>query len=117
MLINLDKEQEQQVEQAIKQFRGRLSVIEMSVGALVIGQRYGWRVLKLVHSPMTIKKYEKVLGLKFTEVCPERTELTHKSVGLAIADKLGSFWAVATGKKKVKGKDEIGNKEDEDNEL
>lgn len=73
----------------------------------MIGRLYGWRVLKMIHNPSTYRKYEKILGLKFTDICPERTDLSYKSRGLAAADKMNSFWAVVRGEKLVKGKVEL----------
>ncbi len=44
--------------------------IESAIGALVMGQMYGYRVLELVHSAATRNKYCKLLGIgSFREVC------------------------------------------------
>lgn len=107
MLIDLNKEQLETLESKIIDFKGRAQVLESALGALIIGQKFGWRVIKLVHSPATVKRYEKILGLKFQDVCPERTKQSGRSVGLTVADKLQSFWAVALGKKNVPDKSHI----------
>ena len=45
------------------------------------------------------------LGVEFKKVCPEITEMgKQKSVGYAITEKLGSFWAVVMGKHRVADK-------------
>lgn len=103
--VGLTVDQITQLETAVKDFEGQLGVLESAVGALVVGHKFGWRVLQIAHSQATLKKYEKILGLKFKDVCPERTELSKKSIGLRIADKLKSFWAVALGKTPVANKD------------
>jgi len=102
--LQLTKEQEQTILSVIKNYKGNAPKLEGAIGALVIGSNYGWRVLKIIHSPATYKNYESILNIKFQDVCPERTELSKKSFGLAIADKLKSFWSVATGKKSIKNK-------------
>ncbi len=103
----LSKEQQETVLMAIKNYKGNVQKLEAAIGALFIGSNYGWRVLKIIHSPATYKSYESILGIKYQDVCPERTEISKKSFGLAVADKLQSFWAVATGKTSIKNKQHI----------
>lgn len=104
MILNLNKDQEAIIQKALKEFKGQIDTFESALGALIIGQHYGWRVLKIIHSPATYKKYEKLLGLSFEDICPERGALAHKSIGLMVADKMNSFWAVVLGKIEVKNK-------------
>jgi hypothetical protein len=112
-LLVLDEETEQIILQHIRDFRGLGTTIESALGALVVGQYFGWRVLKLMHNPATYRKYEKALGVEFKDVCPEITELgKKKSIGYAITEKLESFWAVVMGKRKVEGKGEIASEEE-----
>lgn len=109
-LLSLSEKDEQKILQHMKEFRGVGTTLESALGALVIGQFFGWRVLKLMHNPATYRKYEKVLGIEFKEVCKEITEFGEKkSIGYAITKKLGSFWAVVMGKRKVADKGKIGN--------
>jgi len=109
-LLSLSEEDEQKILQHMKEFRGVGTTLESALGALVIGQFFGWRVLKLMHNPATYRKYEKVLGVEFKAVCPEITESgKKKSIGYAITEKLGSFWAVVMGKRKVADKGLIDN--------
>ena len=97
----------------MKEFRGVGTTLESALGALIIGQYFGWRVLKLMHNPATYRRYEKTLGIEFKNVCPEITELgKKKSIGYAITEKLGSFWAVVMGRRKVPEKGMIANKEE-----
>lgn len=45
--------------------------LESAIGALITGQLFGYRVLELVHSFYTRKKYCGLLGIKsFRDVCP-----------------------------------------------
>jgi hypothetical protein len=112
-LLTIDKETEEIILQKMKDFQGLSSTLESALGALVIGQYLGWRVLKLTHNPATYRRYEKVLGIKFQDVCPEITDMgKKKSVGYAITQKLGSFWAVIMGRTKVPNKGELANEED-----
>ncbi len=109
-LLVLNEEDEQTILQHMKEFRGVGTTLESALGALILGQYFGWRVLKLLHNPATYRIYEKVLGIEFKNVCPEITELGRKkSIGYAITEKLGSFWAVVMGKRKVADKGKIDN--------
>ncbi len=90
----------------IRAFRGNFDTLESALGALVIGRVAGWRVLRLVHSPQTYRRYESILGLEFQGtfpwsdelVMPERGPYAKKSVGLKVTDALGNFWdMVKTG--------------------
>jgi len=108
--LNLSEEQEQIILKNIKEFRGVGTTLESALGALIMGQYFGWRVLKILHNPLTYRRYEKILGLSFQDVCPETTGYSEtKSVGYAISQKLGSFWAVVMGKRKVEDKGLIEN--------
>ncbi len=112
-LLVLDEETEEVILQQMREFRGIGTTLESALGALVLGQYFGWRVLKLLHNPATYRRYEKALGIEFKNVCPEITELgKKKSIGYAITEKLGSFWAVVMGKRKVPEKGMIANKEE-----
>ena len=102
--IILTDKQEKVVKKSIRSYRGNAAKLEGAIGALVVGSNYGWRVLKIIHSPATYKSYEEILSIKFQDTCRERTPLSKKSFGLAVADKIASFWAVATGKKSIKNK-------------
>jgi len=107
-LLDLQPDTEAVVIDSVSKYKGLGTTLESAVGALVIGQHYGWRVLKMLHNPSTYKKYEEILRVRFEDVCPERTPLTKKSIGMQIADKLQSFWAVARGKKQVPNKGMLG---------
>ena len=100
----ITKKQNETIAESIGNYRGQAYPLETALGAVLIGRLYGWRVLKIIHSPATYKKYEKILGVSFEEICPERGPNAKKSLGLKIADRLNSFWAVATGKKKIPNK-------------
>lgn len=112
-LLELTEENEQIILKQMREFSGIGTTMESALGALIFGQYFGWRVLKLMHNPATYRRYEKVLGVEFKNVCPEITEFgKKKSIGYAITEKLQSFWAVVMGKRKVEGKGEIASEEE-----
>ena len=105
IILELDEETEQLIIKSIENYRGVGTTLESALGSLIIGQHFGWRVLKMLHNPATYKKYEKILGIEYKDVCLEITDMgKKKSIGYAISEKLGSFWAIITGKKKIPDK-------------
>lgn len=82
---------------SIKPFKGDISKLESAIGALIVGKRFGWRVLYLAHNRATIRSYEKILGVKFQEALPEVGELAHKSIGWVAVQKVGNFWKAVKG--------------------
>lgn len=117
-LLVLDEETEQLILSNLREFTGIGHTMESALGALILGQYFGWRILKLLHTPATYRRYEKVLGVEFKKVCPEITEMgKQKSVGYAITEKLGSFWAVVMGKHKVAEKGMIANQSEVERQV
>lgn len=112
-LLDLDPETEQRILQSLDNFQGIGTTMESALGALILGQYFGWRVLKLLHNPATYRNYEKALGIKFQDHCPPITENgKKKSIGYAITEAIGSFWAVIMGKRKVADKGVIESPEE-----
>lgn len=107
----LSPEQREQLEEiearAVKGFRGSYDDLESALGMLRLGHHFGWRVLYLVHSKATIRKYEGILGIKVREVFPEEGPSSSRSVGFELAQKVGNFWKVVSGAVKLEGRREI----------
>lgn len=100
-MINLDNETIEQLEKAMKEFKGNGLALESALGAVLIGQIYGWRALKMMHNPTTYAKYEKILGIKYRDICKEETKYTHRNTGMKVAKKLRIFWEIVKGTHKV----------------
>lgn len=94
------KEQLQTIEdKAITNFVGMIDELESALGMLRIGHHVGWKVIYMVHSKKTVRKYEEILDIKVREIFPERGPSAGRSVGLALADKFTNFWKVVSGDK------------------
>ncbi len=86
------------IDRAIDQFDGDLDELESAIGMLILGRHYGWRVMLLVHSPMTIRKYQKILGIShLREVLPEVGALAHRSNAWRLVDGTRNFWKAVRG--------------------
>lgn len=103
-LLEIPEKLDSQLCQKLNSVKGDLAVVESALGALVVGQHYGTRVLQLMHSPATLRKYEKLIGIKYSDYCEERTTLSTRVRGIRYWDKVGGFWAIVMGKKPLKNK-------------
>lgn len=89
---------------AIAKYTGDLGDLESALGMLRLGQQYGWRVMYLIHSKATIRKYERILGISVKEEMPEEGPSTVRVRAFKIIKALGNFWKVVSGEAKVEGK-------------
>lgn len=109
-IAKLTSEQESQLreieEYAIANFRGDLCQLESAMGMLRMGHHFGWRVLYLIHTKQTIRKYEDILGVKIRDVFPETGPSSYRSVGLNLAMRFNNFWKVVGGDTKIPRKKE-----------
>lgn len=104
MKIDLSDTDMQKLDETVNLYKGQVQVLESAIGTLVVGQMYGWRVLKMCHTHSSLKKYEKILGLKFEDICPKETPLTRRCRGVRIAETIGGYWKVVRGDVKVENK-------------
>lgn len=80
------------VENASKKYTGDMAVLETAVGALVLGQFFGWRVLRIMHGSAAYAKYQRILGVRFIEVCPDHTKLSRRNNGYRWTEDFGNYW-------------------------
>ncbi len=94
-LAKLTPEQTSQLQdiedKAITNFSGTLDELESALGMLRMGHHFGWRVLYLIHSKKTIRKYEEILDIKVRDLFPEEGPSAERSIGLALAKKASNF--------------------------
>lgn len=92
---------------AIANFSGSLEELEKALGMLLVGYHFGWKVLLLVHSKRTIRKYEKILDIDIKEFFPAEGKSANRSMGLDLAKQIGNFWQVVSGDIKVDNRRDI----------
>ena len=85
------------IDESIMKFHGNSEELENAIGALMVGRKTGWRVLFLIHSPKSIKKYEAILGVEFRGIMPEEGPKAKDSVAWKIAKKVTNFWKLVKG--------------------
>lgn len=92
-----DEELVAAIEAGIKGFGGYVPTLESAIGALFVGKVIGWKVLRLVHNDKTIRRYEKILGVRFEVQMEQETNLSKKSYGWLLAKKLDAFSKLIRG--------------------
>jgi|GEM_PF-914064 len=101
-LTEAQKQQLQEIEDnAIANFKGQLDELESALGMLRMGHHMGWKVLYLIHSKRTVRKYEDILGIRIRDVFPEKGPSSYRSIGLNIAERFSNFWKVVAGEIKI----------------
>ncbi len=86
------------IDRAVDNFHGNLDDLERAIGMLMVGRQYGWRVVFLIHSQSTVRKYLKILGLKhLRDVLPEVGVLAHRSTAWRLVEGTENFWKVVRG--------------------
>ena len=88
-------------DRAVDRFVGNLDELESALGMYVLGRHVGWKVLYVLHSKRTVKKYEDILGIVVREEFPEEGPEALRSVGYKIAKTFSNFWKVVSGEEKV----------------
>lgn len=69
-----------------------LGVMESAIGALFIGQKYGLRILRIIHSSSTLRLYEKFLGVSFEEVLPQHGYYIDRSYAWTAVVAINKYW-------------------------
>lgn len=89
--------------EAIACFKGQLDELESALGMLRMGHHVGWKVLYLLHSKRTVRKYEAILTGDATEPVRIRDLFdptgpsSYRSFGLRLADAASNFWKAISG--------------------
>ena len=89
------------VNSAIDRFEGSFDELEKAIGMLMFGDYVGWKVLVLLHSKSTLKKYESILNISVRDFYPPETPVSERSNGYRLAKSLGKFWKVVSGDEQV----------------
>lgn len=96
-------------DKAFKNFEGQASEIEAAIGMLFIGRKTGWKVLYIIHSKATIRKYEQILDIEVRKFFPEEGPLAEKHLAWKAIKKVSNFWKTINGSLPGVNRAEIGN--------
>src|SRR5438067_6441482 len=85
------------VDKAIKSFAGNTDSLISAIGYLFVGRKFGWRVMYLMHSQSTVRKYEQILDVKSEDCMPAVGPLAKKAVVWDALQKISNFWKAVKG--------------------
>jgi hypothetical protein len=84
------------MDKAIYEFAGGLDELEGALGMYMLGRHVGWKVLYIIHSKQTIRKYEEILGIKVREEFDEVGPDARRSNGFRVVEAASNFWKTIT---------------------
>ncbi len=104
--VKQDDEVQRLICRASWEFKGQITHLYTAVGALVVGRLFGWRILRLTLDAKEYAMCQRILAVglddpgefKFNQWMREREKLAYKSIGLALVDTVGDFWAACKGR-------------------
>lgn len=86
------------INKAIDRFHGDATQLESAIGALIIGQHMGSKVMMLVHSRATLKSYSKILLVPdVRKLMPPLGPLSHRSLAWRLVEGTNKFWKAVRG--------------------
>ena len=94
------------IQGAVTRFNGTFDELESAIGLYALGHYVGWKVLVLVHSKRTIRKYEEILQITVREEFPEEGFESDRSLAYLAAKKVSNFWKAVSGEDKSITKEE-----------
>jgi len=78
----------------------QLDELESALGMFVIGFHFGWKVLYVLHSKRTIRKYEQILGVNIRDVFDEFGPDADRTNAYKVIQAVSSFWKLVSGDEK-----------------
>ncbi len=84
------------MDKAIFNFSGSLDELEGALGMYMIGRHFGWKVLYVIHSKKTIRKYEEILDIAVRDEFDETGPDAQRSLGYRAVEFTSNFWKSIT---------------------
>lgn len=88
------------MDKAIRQSGIQLDELESALGMYMIGFHFGWKVLYVIHSKKTVRKYEQLLGIDVREAFDEFGPDADRTNAYKIITTVSNFWKLVSGEEK-----------------
>lgn len=85
------------IENSFGCFQGSADSWESAVGMMFLGKYMGWKIVHLVHSQATVKKYENILGIDVKTDFDATTDASHRSRAWNAIEGFSNFWKAVKG--------------------
>jgi hypothetical protein len=76
-------------------YSGQSFELVRAFGLLEFGFMFGYDALRICNGTGTVAIAEKVLGFKFIDVLPRRTDQSHRIAGIRMVDAGRALWSIA----------------------
>jgi hypothetical protein len=84
---------------------GDFHVLEGAIGALFVGQKYGLKILRIIHSSKTLRQYERFYGVPLEELVPQHGPYIDRSYAWTIVTTVREYWDLVARKLKLESAD------------
>ena len=95
------KQRHDLIDAAIHRYQGPLDELEAAIGMYMLGRHMGWKVLYMIHTTRTIKKYEEILGITLADVCEPFGPDAESANAYKALQAAESFWKIVSGNEKL----------------
>ena len=92
------------MDETIVRFEGNMDELESALGMYMIGRHFGWKVLYIIHSKRTIRKYEDILGITVREEFDAEGPDAERSNGFRAVNTVTNFWKAISGETPIPDK-------------
>lgn len=92
------------MDEAIVRFEGNLDELESALGMYMVGRHFGWKVLYIIHTKKTIRKYEEILGIAVREAFEPAGPDADRSNGYRALEAVSNFWKAISGEVSIPDK-------------
>ena len=94
----------QVMDEAVLRFNVNLNELESALGLYVIGRHFGWKVLYLIHSKKTVRKYEEILGIDVREEFLDAGPDAERSNAFRALSSVTNYWKAVSGETAIADK-------------
>lgn len=88
------------LDNVVRQKGIQLDELESALGMYILGFHFGWKVLYVIHSKRTIRKYEELLGISVRETFDEFGPDADRTNAFEVINTVSSFWKLVSGDEK-----------------
>jgi len=85
------------IQNSFDRFESSADGWESAVGMMFLGKYMGWKIVHLVHSQATVKKYEKILGIDVKTDFDPTTDASRRSNAWKAIEGFSNFWKAVKG--------------------
>lgn len=94
--MKTDAELEAHIDELCKTYKGQIDDLYQAVGLIVVGRRFGWRVMRLVAVRSQWTLANKLFG-NVKDWMREEEHCAHRSLGLSMIKSVKDYWLVVRG--------------------